>query len=156
MQRALASSGLVAVMASEEDDDVIITTTTHARYAVVFDPLDGSRNIEASIPTGTIWGVYEIPRSSGGVDDGDGNAQQDVRAAVRQPGSTLVAAGYSLYSSALMMVVTVGQGTHGFTCDPTTGEFRLTHPSMQIPSRGACTWEVVCVLGRVVVWGGRV
>ena len=56
MQRSLADSGLVAVMASEEDDDVVLTTTPNARYCVVFDPLDGSRNIEASIPTGTIWG----------------------------------------------------------------------------------------------------
>lgn len=94
---------------------------------MVFDPLDGSRNIEASIPTGTIWGIYEVP---------PGTPPNSLRAAALQPGSSLVAAGYALYSSALMMVLTMGEGTHGFTLDPATGDFRLTHPHIRIPARG--------------------
>lgn len=127
MQHALSCSGLVAVMASEEDDEAVITPTPHARYCVVFDPLDGSRNIEASIPTGTIWGVYEVPPNT---------PADDLHGAALQPGSALVAAGYALYSSALMMVLTMGDGTHGFTLDPATGDFRLTHPHLRIPARG--------------------
>lgn len=89
--------------------------------------LHSTCNTQASIPTGTIWGVYQVP---------PGTPPEGLAAAALQPGASLVAAGYALYSSALMMVLTMGDGTHGFTLDPATGDFRMTHPSMRIPSRG--------------------
>eukprot|EP00850_Spirogloea_muscicola_P005911 SM000027S09692 [mRNA] locus=s27:877144:878193:+ [translate_table: standard] len=96
----------------------------------VFDPLDGSRNIDASIPTGTIFGVYRNDPSLGpaGADSATSFALQ--------PGRQQVAAGYALYSSATMLVLTVGSGTHGFTLDRGLGSFVLTHPDIRIPERG--------------------
>lgn len=130
---ALAASRQVAVMASEEDDGPLppADAPAAARYAVVFDPLDGSRNIDASIPTGTIFGIYEVASSEG---EGEGGERQ--LAAVLQPGARQVAAGYGLYSSATVMVVTVGRGAHAFALDPSIGEFVLTHRAIQIPKRG--------------------
>uniref|UniRef100_A0A7S3QQ82 fructose-bisphosphatase n=1 Tax=Dunaliella tertiolecta TaxID=3047 RepID=A0A7S3QQ82_DUNTE len=124
LKTALAASNVVGVMASEEDDEpCIVDGQDSSKHVVVFDPLDGSSNIAASIPTGTIVGVY----ARKGED-----AAQDVL----QPGEQQVAAAYSLYSSATMMVISVGSGTHGFTLLPTIGEFILTHPNISIPARG--------------------
>jgi len=125
----LAATGLVAVMASEEDDDVIELSAVNGsgggRYAVVFDPLDGSRNIECSIPTGTIFGIYCVPGGAGGEE------------AALQAGSQLVASGYALYSSATMVVATLGGGrAAAFTLDATTGDFLATHPTLRVPPRG--------------------
>eukprot|EP00879_Flechtneria_rotunda_P016221 GHRR01016971.1.p1 GENE.GHRR01016971.1~~GHRR01016971.1.p1 ORF type:complete len:258 (+),score=65.75 GHRR01016971.1:1073-1846(+) len=125
------------MLASEEEDTPVVLRqlgsssggSGHGGYVVVFDPLDGSRNIEAAIPTGTIFGVYRVPAAAAPVGDDD-------LAPVLQPGTELVAGGYSLYSSATMMVISIGQGTHGFTLDPLCGEFMLTHPNIKIPARG--------------------
>lgn len=126
MKAVLSSNPDVVVLASEEDDAAIPCSSSSggSRYAVVFDPLDGSRNITAAIPTGTIFGVYRVAPG------------MDPQAAALQPGSELIAAGYALYSSATMLVISVGQGTHGFTLDPLLGEFMLTHPNIKIPTRG--------------------
>ncbi|KAF6160627.1 hypothetical protein GIB67_019567 [Kingdonia uniflora] len=99
-------------MASEEDEDPI-WITDNAPFVVVTDPLDGSRNIDASIPTGTIFGKYK-----------------------RLSGTKLIAAGYVVYSSATILCVSFGLGTHAFTLDRTTGDFVLTHPSIKVPPRG--------------------
>jgi fructose-1,6-bisphosphatase I len=117
----LKETGLVRTLASEELDDPV-SLDAQGRYSVVFDPLDGSRNIEVSIPTGSIFGIY--PCTSGSpLDD------------VLQPGRDLVAAGYILYSSACLLVLTTGSGTHGFTLTP-KGGFVLSHPDMNCPDRG--------------------
>ena len=124
MKDALNASGCVSVLMSEEDEDCVVCEgATSGRFAVVFDPLDGSRNVEVSIPTGTIWGVY---RSVDG----------DHRASVLQPGRQLVMAGYALFSSSCHVVVSFGKGTHGFTLDRERDTFVLTHPSMRVPDRG--------------------
>lgn len=128
LNNLLLSCGLVAVTASEEDDMPVLSGAPGAEYVVVFDPLDGSRNIEASIPTGTIFGIYRLPTP--------GSVSADGLPEALQGGSRLLAAGYSLYSSATMLVMTLGQGTQGFTLDPSIGEFVLTHPDLQIPRRG--------------------
>lgn len=124
---ALQQCPSCALAASEEETETIeLNTATNDglkdKYAVVFDPIDGSRNIECNIPTGTIFGVYKHSASKG----------------VMQSGDNLVAAGYTLYSSSTILVLTLGEGTgtHGFTLDRKTGDFILTHPNMQIPSRG--------------------
>ena len=119
MKEALNASGCVSVLMSEEDEDCVVCEgMTSGRFAVVFDPLDGSRNVEVSIPTGTIWGVY---RSVDG----------DHRASVLQPGRQLVMAGYALYSSSCHVVVSFGRGTLGFTLDRATGEL----VSRRLPAR---------------------
>eukprot|EP00878_Enallax_costatus_P011202 GHUV01011698.1.p1 GENE.GHUV01011698.1~~GHUV01011698.1.p1 ORF type:complete len:217 (+),score=52.76 GHUV01011698.1:476-1126(+) len=124
MKAVLATCPEVSLLASEEDVAAVTVGSGEGQYVVVFDPLDGSRNIDAAIPTGTIFGVYRRP------------AGADALSAALQPGSRLVAAGYALYSSATMMVISTGNGTHGFTLDPLTGDFMLTHPDIRIPNRG--------------------
>ncbi|CAI5505819.1 unnamed protein product [Closterium sp. Naga37s-1] len=137
IKATLAASRLVSVAASEEDNEVV-ELTAGAPYAAVFDPLDGSRNIDAGIPTGTIWGLYRSPPSAASPSAAaaaDAPASS-AGAAVLQPGRELVASGYVLYSSAVVAVLTVGQGTHAFTLDESTGEWLLTARDMRIPPRG--------------------
>ncbi|KNE64653.1 hypothetical protein AMAG_10010 [Allomyces macrogynus ATCC 38327] len=128
---SLRSSGKVAVMVSEEDEEIIVVGEQdrdgeHAHYAVVFDPLDGSSNIEAGVSIGTIFGIYKIlPGSKGSTAD------------VLRPGREMVAAGYCMYGSSTSLVMSAGGGkVHGYTLDTTIGEFILTHPNIRIPSRG--------------------
>ncbi|PON98347.1 Fructose-1,6-bisphosphatase [Trema orientale] len=127
---SLRNSGKVAVMASEEDD-APIWISDDGPFVVVTDPLDGSRNIDASIPTGTIFGIYNrlveldhLPK------------EEKAQLNSLQSGTRLVAAGYVLYSSATIFCVSFGSGTHAFTLDHSTGDFILTHPSIKIPPRG--------------------
>lgn len=127
---SLRNSGKVAVMASEEDD-APVWISDDGPFVVVTDPLDGSRNIDASIPTGTIFGIYNrlVELDHLAVDE---------RATLNslQSGTKLVAAGYVLYSSATILCASFGSGTHAFTLDHSTGDFILTHPRIKIPSRG--------------------
>ncbi|KAK9286118.1 hypothetical protein L1049_014499 [Liquidambar formosana] len=127
---SLRNSGKVAVMASEEDD-APVWITDDGPFVVVTDPLDGSRNIDASIPTGTIFGIYNrlveidhLPR------------EEKAQLNSLQSGIRLVAAGYVLYSSATILCTSFGSGTHAFTLDHSTGDFILTHPNIKIPPRG--------------------
>eukprot|EP00252_Welwitschia_mirabilis_P003812 TRINITY_DN13880_c0_g1_i1.p1 TRINITY_DN13880_c0_g1~~TRINITY_DN13880_c0_g1_i1.p1 ORF type:complete len:390 (+),score=78.18 TRINITY_DN13880_c0_g1_i1:106-1275(+) len=130
IKSALESSGKVAVMASEEDDEPTLLTKD-APYVVVFDPLDGSRNIDASIPTGTIFGIYNK------VSNKATPPEAKVLENVRQKGAMLAGAGYALYSSATILCISVaGSGIHCFTLDHSIGEFVLTHPHITIPDRG--------------------
>ncbi|CAN1189052.1 Fructose-1,6-bisphosphatase, chloroplastic [Linum perenne] len=127
---SLRNSGKVAVMASEEDDKPI-WMQDDGPFVVVTDPLDGSRNIDASIPTGTIFGVYKR------LVELD-HLPQEEKAMLNslQSGARLVAAAYVLYSSATIFCTSFGSGTHAFTLDHTTGDFVLTHPGINIPARG--------------------
>jgi fructose-1,6-bisphosphatase I len=96
---------------------------------VVFDPLDGSSNVDAGIPTGTIIGIYEHDESC--IVDGD--AQSLCLANTLQPGTNLVAAAYCLYSSSTFLVLTLGNGVYMFTLDENIGEFVLSKPHVKIP-----------------------
>lgn len=127
---SLRKSGKVAVMASEEDD-LPVWITDDGPFVVVTDPLDGSRNIDASIPTGTIFGIYKRLIE---ID----HLPPEEKAILNslQSGSRLVAAGYALYSSATILCTSFGRGTHAFTLDRSTGDFILTHPNIKIPPRG--------------------
>ncbi|XP_077216630.1 inositol monophosphatase family protein [Tasmannia lanceolata] len=127
---ALRSSGKVAVMASEEDD-VPVWITDDAPFVVVIDPLDGSRNIDASISTGTIFGIYHHL-----VEVDHLPTEEKALLNSLQSGNRLIAAGYVLYSSATIFCISFGSGTHAFTLDHSTGDFVLTHPYIKIPSRG--------------------
>ncbi|KAI0273636.1 fructose-1,6-bisphosphatase class 1/Sedoheputulose-1,7-bisphosphatase [Gloeopeniophorella convolvens] len=126
MINALRASGKTAVLVSEElEEAVIIEDRLKGKYCVVFDPLDGSSNIDAGVNIGTIFGIYEIaPGSKGTIQD------------VLRPGSQMVAAGYTMYGSSANLVLTTGNGVNGYTLDASLGEFVLTHPDIKIPPRG--------------------
>ena len=95
-------------------------------YIAVFDPLDGSKNIDASLPVGSIFGIYRPPPGTEINTD-----------AFLNNGNTLVAAGYCLYSATTVLVLTMGSGVDGFTLDPDTGKFLHTHPDLRIPLSGS-------------------
>jgi fructose-1,6-bisphosphatase I len=123
--RALDHTGLVACMASEENEDLIPIPEKFKAgdYVVIFDPLDGSSNIDVNVSIGTIFSIHR-KRSAG---------ERGVLEDCLQPGSEQVAAGYVVYGSSTMLVYTSGAGVHGFTLDPSIGEFLLSHPLMRIP-----------------------
>jgi fructose-1,6-bisphosphatase I len=118
-------AGHLAGMASEEMDDVYPIPAQYPRgkYLLVFDPLDGSSNVDVNISVGTIFSILRCPE---GVTE---PAAKDFL----QPGIKQVCAGYALYGSSTMLVLTSGHGVNGFTLDRDIGEFVLTHPNMQIP-----------------------
>ncbi len=120
-------TGRVAVMASEEEEEVIPIPPHHTpgKYTLVYDPLDGSSNIDVNVSVGTIFAIHR--RKSEG---GPGTLEDCL-----QPGRDLVAAGYVVYGSSTMLVYSTGNGVHGFTLDPRVGEFFLSHPNIQIPAR---------------------
>lgn len=119
-------TGRVAVMASEEHEDLLQVPPKYksGKYVLLFDPLDGSSNIDFNIPIGTIFSVYQ--RVS---PEGLSGTMEDCL----QPGYKQVAAGYILYGSSTMLVYSAGDGVHGFTLDPSVGEFLLSHPDIHIP-----------------------
>lgn len=136
---------------SEHQPGVLIASAIDSKYVAFFDPLDGSGNADATICTGTIFGMFESIKGDECLEqDGKGNTKKVGKNSSRkkngsmdpfvrsvlQPGKNLRAAGYCLYSSATILVFSVGNGTLGFTLDPQLGEFVLTHPSIRIPSRG--------------------
>lgn len=127
---SLKNSGKVAVMASEENDNPI-WISDDGPYVVVTDPLDGSRNIDASIPTGTIFGIYKRLTELDNLPIEEKTTLNSL-----QSGTRLVGAGYVLYSSATILCTTFGSGTQAFTLDHSTGDFILTNPSIKIPPRG--------------------
>merc|ERR1712078_466533 len=139
LKSSLRFSGKLGVIASEEEDvPVVVDELYSGEYVATFDPLDDSSNIDAAISTGTIFGVFKAPEEC--LIDGDGSdlsiQEEKCLEATLQPGSNLVAAGYCMYSSSTILVMTTGNGLNGFTLDPTVGEFILTHPNIQIPKRG--------------------
>jgi fructose-1,6-bisphosphatase I len=107
------------------------------KYVAIFDPLDGSSNVDAGIPTGTIIGIYEYDELCRIDVDcvGEECTIEEARclANTLQPGKHLVAAAYCLYSSSTFLVLTLGSGTYGFTLDENLGEFVLSHPDIKIP-----------------------
>ena len=129
IQDSLLHAGRVCVVASEEDEDPVKTPDDYpaGKYVVLYDPLDGSANIDVNVSIGTIFSV--LRRLSPG--PGAGSLEDCL-----QKGSAQVAAGYILYGSSTMMVYSTGQGVHGFTYDPTVGEFLLSHPEIRTPAVG--------------------
>ncbi|MBU2548366.1 MAG: class 1 fructose-bisphosphatase [Proteobacteria bacterium] len=129
MIRRLQACGEVCALASEEDADLIEMPRQMKKgnYVVIFDPLDGSSNIDVNVSIGTIFSV--LRRVTPG--EGDGTLED-----VLQPGYKQVAAGYFIYGSSTIMVYTAGNGVHGFTLDPSVGEFLLSHENIKTPAWG--------------------
>lgn len=136
----LRSSGRTGIIASEEEDvPVAVEESYSGNYIVVFDPLDGSSNIDAAVSTGSIFGIYS-PNDECLADIEDDatldNVEQRCVVNVCQPGNNLLAAGYCMYSSSIIFVITLGNGVFAFTLDPLFGEFVLTQENIQIPKKG--------------------
>jgi fructose-1,6-bisphosphatase I len=121
----LEKSGRCAAIASEELEEARIFPGS-GKYIVAFDPLDGSSNIDVNISIGTIFCVLRAPVDGRPVLEG-----------ALVPGTQIVAAGYSVYGSATTLILSTGQGVHGFTLDPGVGEFFLSHPRIRCPERGS-------------------
>ncbi|MCB0190922.1 MAG: class 1 fructose-bisphosphatase [Anaerolineae bacterium] len=118
-------TGRLAVMGSEEEEDIVPIPEKYSagKYVLLFDPLDGSSNIEYNVSVGTIFSIFRRKSKSGPgtLDD------------CLQSGRDLVAAGYIVYGSSTMLVYSTGDGVHGFTLDPSIGEFLLSHPDIKLP-----------------------
>jgi len=131
---AMDHGGHLCVMASEESEDLIPIPGKFPTgdYVLLFDPLDGSSNIDANISIGTIFSIHRR------VTEGRDGTLDDCL----QPGSRQVAAGYVMYGSSTVLVYTTGKGVHGFTLDPSVGEFLLSHAQIRIPEPGKRIYSV--------------
>jgi fructose-1,6-bisphosphatase I len=128
MIKAMDHGGHLCVMASEEEEDIVHIPPEYyiGKYVLLFDPLDGSSNIDANISIGTIFSIYRRVSPEGGPGTMEDCLQQ---------GSKQVAAGYIIYGSSTIFVYTVGNGVHGFTLDPSFGEFILSHSNITTPKK---------------------
>jgi len=132
LKNTMKSGGHICAVCSEEEeefipleDKYILNNSISNKYICHFDPLDGSSNIEANISIGTIFSIYKRVSESG-----PGTEQDCLQKGIEQ-----VAAGYVVYGSSTVLVYTAGKGVHGFTLDPTVGEFLLSYENMQIPKK---------------------
>jgi fructose-1,6-bisphosphatase I len=126
--QAMDHGGHLCVMASEENEDVLHIPDQYpkGKYVLLYDPLDGSSNIDANVSIGTIFSIFRRVTPSG-----KGTLEDCLQSGFRQ-----IAAGYVVYGSSTMFVYTTGDGVHGFTLDPSIGEFLLSHENIRIPKRG--------------------
>ncbi len=120
-------TGRIAVMASEEHEDILPIPERYptGKYVLLYDPLDGSSNIDYNATLGTIFAIFRRLSAAG----------PGTLADCLQPGKDLVAAGYLIYGASTMLVYSTGQGVHGFTLDPAIGEFLLSHPNIHFPAQ---------------------
>ncbi|HEX8737100.1 MAG TPA: class 1 fructose-bisphosphatase [Pyrinomonadaceae bacterium] len=120
----------IGIIASEENEHPITVghTSPNAQYAIVFDPLDGSSNIDVAVTIGTTFSIFRRPET--------GN-DEDPLQWVLQPGRRQIAAGYVVYGSSTVLVYSIGNGVHGFTLDPSVGSFILTHENIRMPEQGS-------------------
>ena len=119
-----------AGIGSEEMDDFVVfddEVSNNSKYVVLFDPLDGSGNIDVNVSIGTIFGIYKRVSELG---------KPCTKEDFLQPGNKQVAAGYMVYGSSTMMVYATRRGVNGFTLDPSIGEFTLSHPDIKCPETG--------------------
>jgi fructose-1,6-bisphosphatase I len=140
--KAMDHGGHLCVMASEENEDILHIPDQYraGKYVLLYDPLDGSSNIDANITIGSIFSIYRRVTA-----EGKGTLEDCL-----QPGYKQVAAGYIIYGSSTMFVYSTGHGVHGFTLDPSVGEFLLSHENIRIPQKGKiyslnegnfCNWD---------------
>ena len=119
----------IGILASEENEHALTIphASPNAKYAVIFDPLDGSSNVDVAVSVGTTFSILKRPA---------GSTTDDVTAWLLQPGMRQVAAGYVVYGSSTILVYSVGNGVHGFTLDPAIGAFVLSHENIRMPRQG--------------------
>jgi len=129
LHHCLSMRQSIGVLASEENEhpNIVNHSSQNAKYAVVFDPLDGSSNIDVNVSVGTTFSILHRPY-------GDGT--EDAAEWVLQPGNKQIAAGYVVYGSSTILVYSVGNGVHGFTLDPSVGAFLLSHEDIRMPPQG--------------------
>ncbi|HJQ66476.1 MAG TPA: class 1 fructose-bisphosphatase [Gemmatimonadales bacterium] len=129
IRNSLQHTGRTCVLASEEDEEPVPVPEglPVGKYVLLYDPLDGSSNIDVNVPIGTIFSIHRRVTPEGG----PGTLQDCL-----QPGRTQISAGYILYGSSTMLVYSTGKGVHGFTLEPSIGEFLLSHPSIRTPEVG--------------------
>lgn len=134
LYNAMDHTGNLCCIASEEHPEVlpIPERFPSGDYALLYDPLDGSSNIDVNVSIGTIFSIHRK------VSEGERGCLEDCL----QPGHRQLAAGYVVYGSSTMLVYTSGAGVHGFTLDPSIGEFLLSHPDIRIPEPPARTYSV--------------
>jgi fructose-1,6-bisphosphatase I len=127
--QCMKQNGHLCAMASEEADEILPIPKDHKKgdYVLLFDPLDGSSNIDVNVSIGTIFSILKK------VSDKPEGCEQDFL----QPGYKQIAAGYTIYGSSTMLVYTTGNGVNGFTLDPSIGEFILSHPNIKTPESGS-------------------
>jgi fructose-1,6-bisphosphatase I len=127
--QSLSCRESVGVLASEENEETSILphVSTTAKYAVVFDPLDGSSNIDVNVSVGTTFAIFRRPAPPEAAVPNNW---------VLQPGRRMIAAGYVVYGSSTVMIYSVGHGVHGFTLDPAVGAFILSHENIRMPDQG--------------------
>ena len=137
MVAAMDHGGHLCVMGSEESEGLVPIPERFPRgdYVLLFDPLDGSGNIDANISIGTIFSLHE--RRTDPAGNGAGTMEDCL-----QPGRRQVCAGYVLYGSSTILVYSTGDGVHGFTLDPSIGEFVLSHPDLALPDPGQRIYSV--------------
>ena len=126
--RALRRGGECCLVGSEEQEELIVFNSQNGEqgdYIVLFDPLDGSSNIDFNVSVGTIFSIYRLPEG----------ARPGLEAVLRS-GDEQIAAGYVIYGSSTIFVYTTGNGVNGFTLDPSVGEFLLSHPNIRTPESG--------------------
>jgi fructose-1,6-bisphosphatase I len=127
--RCFSSRAGIGVIASEENEHPIAVEQklSGAKYAIVFDPLDGSSNIDVAVTIGTTFSIFERPENS---------SADDPMSWILQPGRKQIAAGYVVYGSSTVLVYSLGSGVHGFTLDPSVGSYILTHENIRMPEQG--------------------
>lgn len=126
--KCFSSRASVGVLASEENEHpIVVSTEPEAQYAIVFDPLDGSSNIDVAVTIGTTFSIFPRPENCDASDPLNW---------ILQPGRKQIAAGYVVYGSSTVLVYSVGNGVHAFTLDPTIGTYILTHENIQMPEQG--------------------
>lgn len=119
----------IGIIASEENEHPIVVhqDSLNAQYAVVFDPLDGSSNIDVAVTIGTTFSIFRRPE----------NGADDPMQWILQPGRKQIAAGYVIYGSSTVLVYSLGNGVHAFTLDPSIGSYILTHENIKMPAQGS-------------------
>jgi fructose-1,6-bisphosphatase I len=129
VRNSVQHTGRTCVLASEEDEEPVPVPPGRpvGKYVLLYDPLDGSSNIDVNVSIGTIFSIHRRVTPEGG---------PGTLVDCLQPGRTQIAAGYILYGSSTMLVYTTGRGVHGFTLEPSIGEFLLSHPNIRIPEIG--------------------
>ena len=147
IKKRMARCGYICIMTSEEEEGVIpVSEGYEGKYTLAFDPLDGSSNIDVNVSIGTIFSIHRRQSEQGSppfarrsTDAGQKKPPSEPARGseidLLQKGSKQVAAGYIIYGSSTMLVFTTGEGVHGFTLDPSVGEFYLSHPDIRIPAK---------------------